>query len=101
NIRKIFLGLLLGLFSLEVLAGIGIHLFYFSSLPKSPDVQTRQIYQIVVNHGSIRYGSARELHVFKRIDDLLPVAGLLFLLAVVLGLSWGIFKIAPGKKLNE
>ena len=101
NIRKTFLGLLLGLFGLEVLSSIVIHLFYFSSLPKSPDAQTGQIYQMVVSHGSIRYGSAQELHIFQTIDALLPVAGLLFLLAVMLGLSWGIFKIAPGRKLNE
>ena len=67
KIRKIFLGLLLGLFSLEVLAGVGIHLFYYSSLPVSPDEKTGQICRLVVNHGFVRYGTERELHIFRTI----------------------------------
>jgi hypothetical protein len=101
KIRKIFLGFLLGIFGLWVLSAVGIHLSFSSSLPAAPDEKTEHIYRMVVNHGFVRYGSARELHVLQAVEDFQPVAILLFLLAAVLGMSWGIFKIAPGRKLNE
>ena len=98
--RKTILGLLLGFFGLWVLASAWIHQSYFSSLPKVPDEKTDRIYQMAV-HGSIRYGSAMELHTLKTVDNFRPIAVCLFLLAVVLGMSWGFFKIAKGRKLNE
>jgi hypothetical protein len=55
----------------------------------------------VVNHVFIRYGTEREIHALKMVEDFQPVAILLFFLAVMPGMSWGIFKIAPGRKLNE
>src|ERR1039457_3386121 len=101
NIRRIFLGLLLGLFALWVLSAVGIHLCYSSYLPGTPDEKSGHTYRMVVNHGFIRYGTEREIHTLKMVEDSQPIAILLFLLAGVLGMSWGIFKIAPGRKLNE
>jgi hypothetical protein len=98
--RKIFLGLLFGCFGLWVLTAAWISQSYFSSLPKAPDEKVGRIYQMAV-HGSIRFGSAQELHVLRMVEGFRPVAIILFLLALVLGMSWGIFKIAPGRKLNE
>jgi hypothetical protein len=101
KIRKMFLGLIFGIFGLSVLSGVGIHLCYYSYLPATPDEKNGHTYRLVVNHGFIRYGTEREIHAFKIIEDFQLVAGLLFLLAIVLGMRWGIVKIASGRKLNE
>jgi hypothetical protein len=97
RIRKIFLGLLLGIFGLSVLSGIGIDLCYFAKLPKALDEKSGHTYRLVVTHGSIRYGTEREIHALKMVDDFLPIGMLFFLLAAVLGMSWGIVKVAPGR----
>jgi hypothetical protein len=99
KLRKTILTLLLGVFSMWVIAFAWIHLSYSSNLPGVPDEKTGRIYRMVVNHGFIRYGSERELHILKTIEDFQPIAILLFLLAVVLGLIWGVFKIAGSRKL--
>ncbi len=101
KLRKTILALLLGVFSLWVIAFAWIHVSYSSSLPGAPDEKTGHIYRMVVNHGFVRYGSAGELHVLQAIEDFQPVAILLFLLAVVLGMSWGIFQIAKGRKSGD
>jgi hypothetical protein len=101
KIRKIFLGLLLGLFGLWVHYAVGIHISYSSYLPRTPDEKSGHIYQMTVNHGFIRYGTEREIQALKMVEDFQPIAILSFLLAGVLGMSWGIFKIAPGRKLHE
>ena len=99
--RKTILALLLGVFSLWVIAFAWIHVSYTSSLPQVPDENTGHIYRMVVNHGFVRYGSAEELHALQAVEYAQPVAILLFLLAVVLGISWGIFGIAKGRTSNQ
>jgi hypothetical protein len=42
-----------------------VHLSYASHLPRSPNQQTGQTYRIVVNHGSVRYGTARNLRALE------------------------------------
>ena len=101
KIRKIFLGLLLGLFGLWVLYAVGIHISYSSYLPRTPDEKSGHIYQMTVNHGFIRYGTEQEFHTLKMVEDFQMIAALAFLLAVVLSMSWGIIKIAKGRKLSE
>ena len=95
------LALLLSGFVAQLLAAVWIQISYSSNLPRVPDDKAGRICQIVVNHGSIRYGTQRELDILRTVDGLQPVAILLFLLAIVLGLTWGIFKIGRGRKLNE
>ena len=101
KLRKTILALLLGGFAFQCLAAIWLQLSYFSSLPKVPDDTAGRICRMIVQHGSVRYGSERELYVLQTVESFQPVAILLFLLAVVLGMSWGIFKITPSRKLNE
>ena len=101
KLRKTILALLLGVFSLWVITTAWIHVSYSSSLPGAPDEKTGHIYRMVVNHGFVCYGSEREFQIFKAVEDFEPVAILLFLLAAVLGMSWGIFQIAKGRKPNE
>ena len=101
KLRKTILALLLGGFSAWVIAFAWIHLSYCEKLPSTPDEKAGRIYRMVVNHGFVRYGSERELHILKTVEDSQPIVILLFLLALVLGMSWGIFKIAKGRKLNE
>lgn len=101
KLRKTILALLLGVFLSGLIASVCIQVSYSSSLPKTPDEKTGQIYRMVVNHGFVVYGSARELHNFQIVEDSQPVAIFSFLFAAILGMSWGIFKIAPGRKLNE
>lgn len=98
--RKAILALLLGVFSLWVIVSASIHVFYSSRLPGAPDEKTGHIYRMVVNHGFVRYGSAGELHLLQAVEDFQPVAICLFLLAAVLGMSWGIVQIAKGRKSN-
>ena len=101
KLRKTILALLFSVFSLWVIAFAWIHSSYSSNLPAAPNEKTGQIYQMVVDHGFVRYGSARELHILHAVEDSQPIAMLLFLLAGVLGMIWGVFKVAPGRKLNE
>jgi hypothetical protein len=101
KLRKTILALLLGVFSLWVIAFAWIHVSYSSNLPGAPDEKTGHIYRMVVNHGFIRYGTEQEFHTLKMVEDFQMIAALAFLLAVVLSMSWGIIKIAKGRKLSE
>jgi hypothetical protein len=100
KLRKIIIGSLCGVFGLWVLASAWISQSYFSSLPKVPDENAGRIYQMTV-HGSIRFGSVHEIHTLRTLEGFRPIAFFMFLLAVMLGMSWGIIKIAKGRKLNE
>jgi len=84
------LGLLLGCFSLWIVVSVWIDISFSSNLPRVPDETTGRIYRMVVNHGTIRYGSAGEVRFRKTAENCMPVAILLFLTASVLGLKWGI-----------
>ena len=100
RIRKIAMGLLLGLFAVWVLTSAWISHSYSVNLPKSPEEKTGRIYSIFVGGGT-RYGSEREIHIFKALEHCRPVAFSCFLIAVVVGLVSGDIKIASGRKLNE
>ena len=99
--RKIIYALLLGIFFMQVIAAIWLDISYFSNLPKVPDEKTDRTYQVIVNHGSIRYGSEREVRVLRNVENFQPIAIVCFLIGVTVGLLSGDFKIAPGRKLNE
>jgi hypothetical protein len=101
KIRKIIYVLLLGIFSMQVIAVVWLHISYFSNLPKMPNEETGRTYQVIVNHGSIRYGSEREVRVLRNVENFQPIAITCFLIAVTMGLLSGDFKIAPGRKLDE
>ena len=90
---------LLTCFALWVVAA-WIHHSYSSSLPKGPDEKGGRIYPVEVR-GSTRYASRREVRTLGAIDNSRPLAFLCFLAALIIGLSSGYLKIAPGRTLNE
>jgi len=91
--RKTVLGILLGCFAACVAAAIFVHLYYYSTLPSAPDERASRTFRMVVNHGSVRYGSAGELRALRVIEDVFPFAAFPFLAAVFLGMKWGIFQV--------
>ena len=99
--RKITYILLLGGFSIWVIAFAWVDLSYFSNLPKIPDEKTGRINRVIVSHGSVRYGSGREVRILKMIENFQPIAIVSFLVAVTLGLTSGDMKVAAGRKLDE
>jgi len=98
--RKILYALLLGLFSMQIIAAAWLHVSYSSNLPKMPDEKTGRIYRMVVNHGFVVYGSEREVRNLRMVENSQPIAIVCFLI-VGTGLLSGDFKTAPGRKLNE
>jgi hypothetical protein len=98
--KTVFALLVSGIFA-WLIPCVWIQLSYCSKLPEAPDEKTGHTYRMIVNHGFVRYGTERELHILKAADHAQGVAGLLFLSAVVLGLRWGMVKIAQGRRLNE
>ena len=52
---------------------------------------------MVVNHGFVRYGSEGESRALKADEDFAPVAAVPFLIALMLGLRWGVFHIRNGR----
>jgi hypothetical protein len=100
-LRKILYGLLFGCFALFIIAEVWLQLSYSSNLPTIPDEKSGHIYRMVVNHGFVVYGSEQEFRVFRWVENLWPFAIVCFLVAVIVGLRSGDFKIAPGRKLNE
>lgn len=99
-LRKILYVLLFGCFAMSVIALVWVHLSYSSKLPPRPD-HSGHIYRMVVNHGFVVYGSDREFRIYRWAENSLPLAIVCFLIAMVVGLRYGDFKIAPGRKLNE
>lgn len=99
--RKIIYALLLGSFLMWVIAFAWLHISYASNLPDAPDAKTERIYRVVVNHGFVRYGSEREVRILRWVENSQPIAFVCFLIASIVGLKSGDFKIAPGRKLNE
>jgi hypothetical protein len=54
------------------------HFFYASNLPAAPDEREGRVCRMIVNHGSVRYGTEGELHTLRFSEDFLPM-GLVFL----------------------
>lgn len=92
KVRKIIIGLLICCFQTWLIAAVGIQFYYYAHLPKEPDAKTGQVYRIAVNHGSLRYGSEREISIVRAVDKLQPLAISLFVIAVLIGLKYGYFK---------
>jgi hypothetical protein len=65
------------------------------------DDNTGHTYRMVVNHGFVVYGTNREFRVYRWVENLQPFAIVCFFIAVIVGLKYGDFKMAPGRKLNE
>ena len=87
---------LLTLFAACVVAAVGIDIYYFQSLPRTPDEGAGRTFRMVVSHGSIRYGSAREFRILKMVEGLFPISSFLPLAALVLGLRYNHFQIRRG-----
>ena len=96
--RKTVLAVLLGCFTAFVFVAVSIHLYYYSSLPGVPDEKAGRTHKMSVQHGFVRYGSEKEFRALQMIENCFPVATVLFLTAVVLGLKWGIFHIRDGRE---
>jgi hypothetical protein len=96
KLRRTAIALLLGSFAAWVLAGAWLHLSYFSNLPKAPELAAELPNRVVVNHGSVRYGSARDVRILTVVDDLFPIAAVCFVVAVAWGLKRGDFSIRKG-----
>lgn len=96
--RKILIGALLGSSFAAFLLLACVECYYYSSLPGAPDENTGRVYKMLVNHGFVRYGSQAQRRIFQITKDIFPVAGLLFLTAIVLGLRWGILYVRETSK---
>ena len=99
--RKPLLGVFIGLFVASVLAYISIDIYYYIELPNAPDQSRERTQRMVVSHGSVRYGSERELHALRAVEELFPMGAGLFLAALLLGLRWGIFHIGPTGRVQQ
>ena len=93
RLRKAVLALLLGSFLACVAAAISVDQYYYSSLPRLADEEAGRVCKLVVSHGSVRYGSEKEARTLKFVNDFFPFAAFPFLIALVLGLKWGVFQI--------
>lgn len=91
-VRNILIWLLLALSVSWFLLGAAIQWYYYSTLPKNPDDKTDQVHQIVVNHGSVRYGSPNQARTLRMLQNSLPVAGVLFAAALLVGLKIGVLQ---------
>jgi hypothetical protein len=101
TLRKTLLGVFIGLFVASVLAYISIDIYYYVELPDAPDPSTERTNRMEVSHGSVRYGSERELHALRVVQELFPMGAVFFLAALVLGLRWGIFHIGPTGRVQQ
>jgi hypothetical protein len=63
DIRTIFVILFCATFFLGVGYAIYEELHYWIILPTSPDLVLRRVHLLLVNHGSLRYGTQQELEV--------------------------------------
>ena len=93
--RRAIIAILLAVFAASAVAAIWIDASYWAKLPSAPDEQSGRTYRIVVSHGFVRYGSWRQLWIKKTIDELSPIAGFVFLAAVLLGLVYGDIRLGP------
>ena len=91
--RKTLIPVLLGCAAAWVPFAVWIDLSYFSSLPNKPDEGTGRVYRMVVNHGYVRYGSEGELRTLRAVENSLPIAAALFLIAVMWGFMSGDFHL--------
>ena len=93
--RKIVLRLLAGAFGLELLFYIALDSYYWSVMPKTPDVQAARTYELDFHHGSVRYVSQRELRTFNTTEFLFFGTGSLLVLAAAWGVACGEIPIGP------
>src|SRR6266536_1782021 len=93
KLRKTIIAVLLGGFLAWVIVAVSIHVYYSEGLPRTPDEEAGRTYRMVVNHGSVRYGSERELQALRVIEGAMPVPVFMFLTALLLGLRYGHFQI--------
>ena len=100
-IRKIFYIFFLGFFVLQLIASAGVQLGYSSNLPSQQDEKSGHVHRMVVNHGSVVYGTDREFRVYRWVDHLQPFTVAGAFLVLILGLSFGDIKMRSGRKLNE
>jgi hypothetical protein len=99
--RKTIYALFLGFFAMELIAGVGVHLCYSSNLPTVQDDKSGHVHRMVVNHGFVVYGTNREFRAYRWIENLQPFAVVGGFVVLILGLRFGDFKWAPGRKPNE
>ena len=85
-LRKTLIGLLLAMSVSWFLLGAAIQWFYYSQLPKNPDIDTGQTIQVIVNHGSVRFGTVNQGRTLRLMQNSLPVAGLVFAVTLLVGL---------------
>ena len=84
--------MLLGSFTMWLLFSCWIQLSYASNLPKVPDEKVGRIYRMEVNHGSVRYGSEREIQTLKWTENCQMITMVFFLIALVLRVKYDDFR---------
>ena len=93
KLRRIVVTLLLGGALAWLAVAVWLHCWFCSKLPSVPNPITGQKYRLVVNHGFVRYGSQREFWAFHQVQGLQPVAMLMVLVAVGIGVIYEDFHI--------
>jgi hypothetical protein len=91
--RKTLIGLLLALSVSWSLLGAAMQWFYYYDLPKNPDNSTGRTNQVIVNHGSVRFGTENQARTLRLMQNGLPVAALLFVVALFVGLKLGVLHV--------
>jgi hypothetical protein len=96
TLLKLVIVLLCFLFLLGLSTVICLELYYSSNLPRVADKQEGFVYQMVVNHGFIVYGTKGEFRLLGVAREWLPVACICGLAAGVLNFKYKAFSLPCG-----
>lgn len=92
-IRKMLVGAALVSSALWGLGGAAVDAFFCYSLPRTPNRGTGAVYRLVVSHGFVRFGTRGDVRMLRAMRDGAPVAALVFVAAVLVGLGWGVLRV--------
>ena len=91
--RKALIGLMVVLSISWFLLGAVIDLTYYNNLPRNPNNDTGQTNQVIVNHGSERFGTAKQIMTIRLVHKGLPIAGVVFAVTLFVGFKLGVIQM--------
>jgi hypothetical protein len=99
--RKVLILSVAGLCALGFFLAADLDFWNYNHLPKVPDENTGHIHRMVVSHGSVRFGTDHDVRLKQLIHNGTPVAGIIFLLDLLIGLHVGVFHIRGQKPMEN
>ena len=96
RLRKALVILLLCGFAAWLLFFCWAHLSYASSLPTAPNQKEGRVYQMSVNHGSVRYGTEREIRTLRWAENSQMLAIVFVVAAIILRVRYDDWKQGSG-----